>query len=112
MAIRLKEVVTAGLWLMLAAIFYFSFFGCSIKLNDNGSVFMKFGTTIEFGHTTARTDAESIAETNVASEFLRSLGLWKEKGEITDAELLEAIRFLQYGDSVPIAVLLADPDNE
>ena len=109
MAIRIKEVATAVLWLMLGAILYFSFFGCTVKLNDNGSVFMRFGTTLEFGHETSTTNAESEATTNIADQFLRAIGLWKEKGEITDEELLEAIRLLQYGDSVPIAVLLANP---
>ncbi len=109
MTIRLKEVATVGLWITFAAIFYSVFCGCSVKLNDNGSVFMRFGTTIEFGHETSTTHASSEATTNIAGEFLRAIGLWKEKGEITDAELLEAIRMLQHGDSVPIAVLLANP---
>ena len=111
MALRFHEVVqTFALWALLVGMVLFLLLsGCSVKLSDKGSAFMKFGTTLEFGHETATTGAESIAETNVASEFLRSLGLWEEKGEITDAELLEAIRFLQYGDSVPISVLLANP---
>ncbi len=110
MAIKFYEVVeTCTLWaLLIGAVLYCLCSGCSVKLNDNGSVFCRFGTTIEFGHETSRTDADSEATTAIAGEFLRALGLWKEKGEITDAELLEAIRMLQHGDSIPLAELLAD----
>ncbi len=113
MALRLRDVVTGGLWLLLAAMLCAGL-GCSVKLNDNGSVFCRFGTTIEFGHETSTTNASTEATGNIASEFLRAIGLWKEKGEITDAELLEAIRLLQHGDSVPLAELLnkgADEEN-
>ncbi len=111
MAIKFHELIETGtLWaLLIGMALYCMCSGCTVKLNDNGSVFMKFGTMIEFGHTTANTGAESEATTNIANQFLRSIGLWKEKGEITDAELLEAIRMLQHGDAVPISVLLANP---
>lgn len=108
MAIKFHEMVETGsLWALLIGMVLFALLsGCSVKLNDNGSVFARFGTTIAFGHETSTTNAESIAQTNIAGEFLRSIGLWKEKGEITDAELLEAFRLLVRGDSVPIAELL------
>lgn len=110
MAIRLRDVVTIGLWTFLIAAVVYTCTGCTVKLNDNGSVFMKFGTTVEFGHVTATTGAESEATTNIANQFLRALGLWEEKGEITDEQLLEAIRLLGQGDSVPLAELLAGDD--
>lgn len=86
MAMRLKEVITAGLWILLIAVAWFSFCGCAIDLTDKGSVFLKFGTTIEIGHETSTTHATSQAKTSIAGEFLRSLGLWKENGEVKDEE--------------------------
>ncbi len=109
MAIKLHELIETGtLWaILIGAALYFMCSGCTVKLNDNGSVFCRFGTTIEFGHETSTTNAESEATTAIAGEFLRSIGLWKEKGEITDEELLEAFRMLvQANDSVPVSELL------
>lgn len=48
MAIRLKEVVTIALWIFLAAMAWFSFFGCKAYMQDDGEFKVTFGTTLSF----------------------------------------------------------------
>lgn len=51
MAIRMKELVTAALWIMLAAIVWFSFcgsIGCKGYAQDDSSFVVTFGTSLTF----------------------------------------------------------------
>ena len=65
MALRLKEVVAAGLWLFLAAAMIYTLCGCTVTLKDKGNVFLRFGTETAVGHETSATQATSEASTDI-----------------------------------------------
>ena len=65
---------------MLLLLFAPLLIGCTVRLSDNGSVFLRFGTEIAMGHETSTTEAESEATTDIDKGLKR--WLWDdEEGE-------------------------------
>lgn len=48
MALRLREVVTAGLWMILLAAFAFTLFGCKAYMQDDAKFEVGFKTMLTF----------------------------------------------------------------
>lgn len=65
MALRLKEVVTAGLWLLLAMATIYTFCGCTVEMAERGAVGFRITTGmvgLEFYHEATDTgDAASVS---------------------------------------------------
>ena len=65
MAVTFNRIATATGWLLFIALVIYVFCGCTVKLKDQGNVFLRFGTEIAVGHETSKTEAESKAETDI-----------------------------------------------
>ena len=64
MALRLKEVATAGLWLFLAAAMIYSFCGCKAYMQDDGKFEVGFKTMLTFEQTGPK-ETEGLAEVGI-----------------------------------------------